>query len=217
MRPKLQVAMDITDLNKAIDIAKKVDQYVDIVEIGTILAIQCGMEVVKALNELPHKAKILADIRIIKAGKSISKLVYQTGADIITVISDATEETLQAVVNEKNKYSDKEILLEINENYTDKQLHYWLDLGIKNIIFHRSSEYVLKERDWGHQDFIEIERLHKMGFKVGVTGGISFNDLHQFKGVPVDCFIIGRSISKADHPDLEAKKYMDEIKRIFGE
>ena len=37
---KLQIAFDITDLDKAIDIAKKVADKSDILEIGTFLSIK---------------------------------------------------------------------------------------------------------------------------------------------------------------------------------
>lgn len=211
MKPKIQLALDLTDLDEAIRIAQEAYSEVDIIEVGTVLAIESGLESVRKIRAKLPKAKILADIRIIKAGGKLSKMAFEAGADIVTLMSDATKETFEAVINEKNKFSNKEILIEINDNYTDDMLNYWKKCGLMHIIYHRGSEITATNEEWNSQDFNELKRLHDEGFKVYVTGGIGLEEIKLFKNTPVECFIIGRTIAKADDVRGKAKEFKDKI------
>ena len=50
--PKLQIALDQTGLTSALEVAKNVSGFVDIIEVGTILAFGAGIESVKNLRKL---------------------------------------------------------------------------------------------------------------------------------------------------------------------
>ena len=211
MNPKIQLALDLTDLNEAIRIAEEASSEVDIIEVGTVLAIESGLESVRKLREKLPNAKILADIRIIKAGGKLSKIAFEAGADIVTIISDATEETFEAVINEKNKFTDKDVLIEINDSYTDEMLNYWKKSGLTHIIYHRGSEITATNDEWNELDFNEIKRLHEEGFKVYVTGGIGLEEIKLFEKIPIECFIIGRTIAKAEDVKQKAKEFRAKI------
>lgn len=209
--PILQLALDLTDSDKALEIAKKTQNDVDIIEIGTVLAIEAGLKSVRDIKAAVSNVQILADIRIIKAGGKLAKMAYEAGADIVTIISDATNETFEAVVAEKNKAVNRDVMIEINTSYTDEQLNYWKSLGLQHIIFHRGSEIVASHNGWEQAHFDEIVRLSELGFKVYATGGIGLKEISHFYGVPVYGFIIGRTISNAEDPSQEAQKYKNEI------
>lgn len=211
MKPKIQLALDLTDLDEAIRIAQEASSEVDIIEVGTVLAIESGLESVRKIREKLPNAKILADIRIIKAGGKLSKMAFEAGADIVTIISDATEETFEAVINEKNKFTDKDVLIEINDTYTDEMLNYWKKSGLTHIIYHRGSEITATNDEWNEKDFNEIKRLYEEGFKVYVTGGIGLEEIKLFKRTPVECFIIGRTIAKSENVKEKAKEFKDVI------
>lgn len=212
---KLQLALDLQDLDKAISIAEEVNEFVDIIEIGTVLAIEQGLKSVKKIREALPKAQLLADIRIIKAGGKLADMAYSAGADIVTIISDATKETFEAVVKEKNKVDGREVLIEINDKYNDEQLKMWKEFGLTHLIFHRGSEITASNEEWNEKDFTEIKRLHELGFKLYVTGGIGLEEVSLFEGVPVECFIIGRTIASAESPIDAAKHFKNKITQTF--
>lgn len=215
MKPKLQLALDLTDLDQALAIAEKVNDNVDILEIGTILAIESGLDSIREIRKLLPNVKLLGDIRIIKAGGKLASMVYDAGADIVTIISDSTDETFEAVVKEKNKAEGREVLIEINDGYTEEQLAKWKEYGLTHLIFHRGSEITATSENWNEKDFAEIRDLHNKGFKVYVTGGIGIEEISYFEGVPVECFIIGRTISQADNPLEAAQSFQQEINKYF--
>lgn len=214
--PKLQVALDIPDLQKTISVTQKIAGIVDVLEVGTILAVQEGMNAVRTLRSLYPDQVILADIRIIKAGGKLSKLAFDAGANWVTVISDASNETTEAVVSETKAAHDSDVQIEINDSYSDNQLEYWKNLGISQIIFHRSNEVIEEEEKWSEKTLDEVRRLCSMGFKVSITGGLSLDEIKVFKGIPVYCFIVGRKITNADDPNLVAAQYKQEIQNIFN-
>lgn len=217
MKPKIQLALDLTDLNEAIRVAEEAYSEVDIIEVGTVLAIESGLDSVRKLREKIPNAKILADIRIIKAGGKLSKMAFEAGADIVTIISDATKETFEAVINEKKKFTDKDVLIEINDSYTDEMLNYWKKSGLTHIIYHRGSEITTTNDEWNEQDFNEIKRLNKEGFKVYVTGGIGLEEIKLFEKTPVECFIIGRTIAQAEDVKKKAKEFKEKINNTVWE
>lgn len=215
MTPKLQLALDLTDLEKATEIAIKVVDEVDIIEVGTILAIESGLKSIRQIRERLPNAKLLADIRIIKAGGKLAEMAYEAGADIVTIISDATEETFRAVVREKEKVENREVLIEINDSYNDKQLLKWKnDYRLTHVIFHRGSEITTSNENWNKRDFDEITRLTEMGFKCYVTGGLGLEEISLFKNVPVECFIVGRKISGESDPKKVAADFQNEISKL---
>lgn len=215
MLPKLQLALDLTNLDEAIEIANKAHSEVDIIEVGTVLAIESGLDSVRQMRKALPDSKILADIRIIKAGGKLAAMAYEAGADIVTIISDSTKETFEAVVEQKKKASHREVLIEINDNYTDDMLNLWKEYDLMHLIYHRGSEITSTHETWSEVDFNEIKRLNDLGFKVYVTGGIGIDEIALFENVPVECFIIGRTIANADDPKVAAKDFNDAIAKHF--
>lgn len=50
-KPMIQIALDQTNLNAAIEVANNVESYVDVIEVGTILAFAEGMRAVSTLRQ----------------------------------------------------------------------------------------------------------------------------------------------------------------------
>ena len=142
-KPKLQLALDMPDLKKAFRVTQKVSEEIDVIEAGTMLVLEEGMEAVRKLRVLYPSHLILADIRIIKAGGKLAAMAYDAGANWVTVMSDASEDTIEAVVNESIKRRGTDVQVEINVGYDDQRLSYFRSLGIRQLIYHRSSEVVI--------------------------------------------------------------------------
>lgn len=215
MKPKLQLALDMVDLDKALMVAEQSADNVEIIEIGTVLAIEAGLDSVRKLREKLPEATLLADIRIIKAGGKLAEIAYSAGADIVTLISDATDETFEAVKKVKEKEKGREVLIEINDSYSEDDLKKWKEYNLIHLIFHRGSEITSTNEEWNERDFNEIKRLNELGFKVYVTGGIGIEEISLFENVPVECFIIGRTIAGAADPKQSAAAFQTEIGKYF--
>ena len=65
---KLQIALDDVTLEGALELVKKVRDYIDIIEIGTPFVYEYGMQAVRTMKEHFPDKEILADMKIMDAG-----------------------------------------------------------------------------------------------------------------------------------------------------
>ena len=80
---ELQLAIDLLNKEEVAELAKKVEEYVDIVEIGTPIVINEGLPAVQHLNENISNAKVLADLKIMDAADYEVSQAVKLGADVV--------------------------------------------------------------------------------------------------------------------------------------
>lgn len=209
-KPKLQIALDSQSLSKALETVREVGDVVDIIEVGTVLCLQDGMEPVRAIRALYPEKTILADTKCADAGKTVAKNCKDAGANWMTVICCATIPTMQAA----NKEID-ELQVELYGDWTFDQAKAWKEIGINQVVYHQSRDALLSGETWGEKDLTKIKKLVDMGFEVSVTGGLNVDTLQLFKGIDVACFIAGRSIAEAENPRKAAEDFKNKINEIF--
>lgn len=218
-RPLLQIALDTFDLPSALGPLQKAAAHIDVIEVGTILCLAEGMDAVRVIRSLYPDKTVLADVRIAEAGSIISKMCYDAGADWVSVVSGAAPVTAEVVLQEANsREANLDVQIELSDGWTWEMAEHWRDLGIRQVITHRSRDAEAQGNlTWNEADFDTIRRLHETGFKVTVTGGVKAADIALFKDVPVYIFIAGRAIRGADDPAAAAQQFQQAITETFGE
>ncbi|MGQ4892684.1 MAG: 3-hexulose-6-phosphate synthase [Candidatus Njordarchaeia archaeon] len=104
-KPKLQVAIDLTDLGKALKIAVIAAQNgAEIIEAGTPLIKYNGMLAVKALKSAVEDKMVLADLKTLDAGKVEAEMSFSNGADIISISALADDKTIEDSVEVAHSY-----------------------------------------------------------------------------------------------------------------
>lgn len=210
-KPLLQVALDHEDLASALETTRVLASEVDVLEGGTILCCAEGApRVVSSLRALYPQHIVLADLKAADAGSVLANMVFEAGATWMTVICAAPIATMAAAKKVADTYHG-EIQIELYGDWTFEQAQDWLDVGIDQAIYHRGRDAEAAGQKWGDRDLTRIKKLADMGFKVSVTGGLNPEDLRLFKGIPVKCFIAGRSLSGADDPPAVARAFRAEI------
>src|SRR5690349_22398290 len=91
---KLQIAFDMTDLEKALIIAQDVQDYADILEVGSLLIFKHGELAVKKFKEKFSQKTILADAKIVDRSKDAVTIFAQAGADWITVMAGTNKNVI---------------------------------------------------------------------------------------------------------------------------
>ena len=81
---KLQVAFDVRSFRDLIMLLEKVEDLIDIVEIGTPLIVKEGVKEIENIKNRFPKKTILADMKIMDAGELEAKIGFDVGADIVT-------------------------------------------------------------------------------------------------------------------------------------
>lgn len=214
-RPQLQIALDTFDMPSALRPLNAAISQVDVIECGTVLIIAEGLRAVREIRALYPNKTILADVRIAEAGAVISRACFEAGASWVSVVAGASMTTVEQVVKVAQEFGG-EVQIELGETYDPGQAREWRRLGATQVIVHRSRDAEAAGKlTWGENDKDRIRQLHKMGFKVTVTGGVTAKDLPFFQGVPVGVVISGRGIVKADDPLAAATELRETIGRVW--
>lgn len=202
-KPLLQIALDSLSLEKAVSDAKNAEALVDIIEIGTILACAEGMKAVKTLRALYPDHILVCDLKTTDGGAILAKMAFDAGADWLTISAAAHPATKAACkkvadeINAENKELriPKEIQIEIYGNWTFEDAKEWVDLGVKQAIYHRSRDAELAGKGWTEEDIEKMKKLSELGLELSITGGIVPEEIHLFKDIKnAKVFIAGRAL-----------------------
>ncbi len=74
-KPLIQIALDQTDLQSALNVAENVHSFVDIIEVGTILAFAEGMNTVATLRKQYPNHIIVCDMKTTDGGAILSRIL----------------------------------------------------------------------------------------------------------------------------------------------
>jgi 3-keto-L-gulonate-6-phosphate decarboxylase len=214
-KPLLQVALDHLDLPSALGSTKLLAPFVDVLEAGTILCYAEGAKAVKAVRDAYPKHLVVADLKAADAGSVLAEMVFSRGATWMTVICCAPYATMETALKTARKYGG-DVQVELYGDWTFEHAAEWLRIGLKQAIYHRGRDAQAAGKGWDGEDLAKIRRLADMGFEVSVTGGLGPDDLGQFKGIPVKCFISGRSLYDAKDPAAAAREFRLAIDRAWA-
>ncbi len=213
-RPLLQVALDNFSISEALESTKVLAGHLDVIEVGTLLNLAVGKEAIKVMSTLYSDHIICADLKITDAGGELAGMAFAQGAKWCTVMC-SSENATKAKALEAAKAAGGEMQVELFGEWTFEQAQSWLDLGIKQVIYHQSRDALNSGKSWGEENMKIVKRLAEMGFEVSVTGGLTRDVIKLFAGIPVKCFIVGRNLRNAPDPAAEADAYRAEIAKYW--
>lgn len=200
---QLQLALDLTDLGKARAAAEQAAPHVDVIEAGTLLCLAEGMHAVRALRRDHPDKRIVADVRIVRAGRNIAQMAFDAGADWVSTVAEAPMETIESAL-EVAQRSKGELQVELNEGWTLEQARTWFAMGIRHVIAHCTAEVEAIGSGWSQRTVQTLETLAGMGFTVTAAGGIDAKTLPALVRTPAHVFVVGRSITAAADPRAAA-------------
>jgi 3-hexulose-6-phosphate synthase len=208
---ELQLAIDLLNKEEAAELAKKVEEYVDIVEIGTPIVINEGLPAVQHLNENISNAKVLADLKIMdaKTDYEVSQAV-KFGADVVTILGVAEDASIKAAVEEAHK-NDKQLLVDMIavQDLEEKRAKELDEMGADYIAVHTG--YDLQAEGQSPLDSLRKVKSVIKNSKVAVAGGIKPDTIKEIVAEEPDLVIVGGGIANADDPVEATKQCRDAI------
>lgn len=205
MYPVLQIALDLDELVKAVDIASRITAVTKCghiwIEAGTPLIKAWGRIAVKALKEIT-KCYLVADTKTMDVPSIEAKIVYSAGADAFTVLGLADEETLKKASDTKKEYGRALIvdLIGVREPYKRavEIARYEPDV----ILFHVGIS-VQRLRGVTGEELVReaVKTKEELGVRVGVAGGLKPGVIKGLVERGVDVVIVGSAITKTENPE----------------
>src|SRR3989338_6446109 len=108
MKPILQVALDFVDLKRDLKCAEEaVRGGADWLEAGTPLIKSEGLNAVRKLRERFPNKTIVADMKIMDAGRAEVEIAAKAGANIVCVLGAASDSTIKECVEAGHNYGAK--------------------------------------------------------------------------------------------------------------
>jgi len=206
---KLQLALDLIDLDAALQIVSAAAPYVDIVEAGTPLIKQHGMAAVRSLRARIPNRLILADMKAADAGDLEVRMAAIAGADLVSVLAVAPDETMAGAIDEARLRGVQIVadLLAVPDVTLRAQ---WLrSLGVDYILVHCG----IDQQRAGQTPIGVVRELASAGYSnLAVAGGINTTNIRQLLDIPgLEIIVVGGAITRASEPGLVAQELRDAI------
>ncbi|MCD8835047.1 3-hexulose-6-phosphate synthase [Staphylococcus arlettae] len=204
---ELQLAIDLLNKEEAAELANKVKDYVDIVEIGTPIVINEGLPAVQHLNDNVDGVKVLADLKIMDAADYEVSQAVKFGADIVTILGVAEDASIKAAVDEAHKHGKQLLVDMIAVQDLEKRAKDLDDLGADYIAVHTG--YDLQAEGQSPLESLRKVKSVISNSKVAVAGGIKPDTIKDIVSENPDLIIVGGGIANADDPVEAAKQCRD--------
>lgn len=208
---KIQLALDMFELEDAIAFARELQDVVQIMEVGTPLVLKEGRRGIEAMKNAFPEHVILADYKLMDAGAFEAEIGFRAGADIVTVCGAANDSTLRGAMEAAERYG-KEIMVDMLEVKALKARIQEADsFGAEYIQVHtafdgRAGKDPVKD--------LIMMKQYLTHSKAAVAGGIGMDTIRQVAEQSPEIIVIGSSVTLSPRPReqlLAILKCMEEV------
>lgn len=213
MQPVLQLALDHENLSRALKVAKEaVEGGIDFLEAGTPLIKSEGLNAVRALRREFPTATIVADMKIIDAGRLETECAAKAGANIIHVLGGASDATIKECIEAARRYDAKitvDLLgLQSRERMIQRAKEVEL-MGAASVCVHTPIDMQMR----GALPFDDLKEVASaVSIPVTVAGGINSETAADAIEAGATIVIVGGAITKS--PD--ARKATQTLKKVIA-
>lgn len=202
---KLQISFDTPNLEHALDIASRVADNCDILEVGTLLIYSYGMTAIEQFKQKFPRKVIMADSKIIDRGKDAVSLFAQAGADWMTVMSGTSKQVIHSACSSAAN-ANKKIMLDLVDSSSMAQSAMEAkNLGAHALLFHQPAD------EQETLVFLDKWELIKGNASVPVyiSAKINRESIEHILALKPEGVVIGKAITAAEDPALEAQYYYE--------
>ncbi len=207
----LQLALDFVDLHRALHVAElAVPAGVDWVEAGTPLIKSEGLDAVRELKRRFPGKVIVADMKIMDAGRIEVEAAAKAGASLIDVLGSAADATIEECIMAGKNYGARIVVDLIAVADPVARAKRVEELGADYISVH----VAIDEQMRGQDPFATLLAVSQaVNIPVGVAGGINSETAAQAVAHGAAYVIVGGAITKAKDPAQATR----EIRRALDE
>lgn len=207
---KLQLALDDLSLEEALELTEEVNEFIDIIEIGTPMIIEYGVKPIEIMKKRFPQLEILADLKIMDAGYYEAEEALKVGADYITVLGVTDNLTIQGCVDAAKDYHGKVVVDMICVDNLKERIKKVEELGVDIVSVHTGVDQQAMGRT--PLDDLKIMKEAVRKAKISVAGGISTDTIEKYKALSPEIIIVGSGIAHEKNAKEAAKKIKQVIR-----
>lgn len=210
MKPVLQVALDFVNLGRALRCAEEaVKGGADWLEAGTPLIKSEGLAAVRKLRERFPRKTIVADMKIMDAGRTEVEIAAKAGANVVCVLGAASDATIKECIEAAHNYGAKIQVDLISIKEAEKRAEEVEKLGPDYIGIHCAIDDQMQAKD----PFSQLKKISKIvNTPIAIAGGINSETAPVAIKSGASIIIVGGAINKA----RDAKKATSRIKKSIS-
>ncbi len=194
-RPVLQVALDFENLSRALTAAREaVDGGADWVEAGTPLIKSEGLDAVRELKKAFPDRRIVADMKIMDTGAFEVEIAAKAGADLVTVLGAADDDTIAEAVRGGELYGAEVVVDLLGVADPVARTRRSAELGAAAVCWHVGIDMQMQAKT----PFAVLGELAKAtSLPVAVAGGLNSETVAEAVRAGAQILIVGGAITKS--------------------
>ncbi len=207
-KPILQVALDLLELKRAIEIAEEaLDGGADWIEVGTPLIKSEGMN---AVREIKRRFGVMtvADMKTIDTGAVEVEMAAKSGADIIIILALSDDSTIKEAIRAARKFGAKVMVDLINTPNPVERAKELEELGVDYINVH-----VGIDQQMIGMDPLEVlsKIVEEVNIPIATAGGLDAEKAAECVILGANIVIVGSNIVKSRNVTESARKVREKI------
>jgi 3-hexulose-6-phosphate synthase/6-phospho-3-hexuloisomerase len=205
---KLQIALDVLNIKKALEIAKKCSGA-HIFEAGTPLIKSEGLKAVTELkNHFPDKV-IVADMKTMDVGYLETEIAAKAKTDVVSILAVADNNTIKDSVKAGRKHGIKICCDLINVKDPVKRAKELEKFGVDSFSLHLGIDQQKKSK----YPYPTLRKLcETVKTPVSAGGGLTDKDVLNVIKAGADIIIIGSFITKSKDPSQTTKLVLNKLR-----
>jgi 3-hexulose-6-phosphate synthase len=207
---KLQLSLDKVDLDEALCYIEETKNSIDIVEVGTPLALKWGVKAISLIKEKYPGKELLADFKVMDGGNYEASIAFDAGADIVTVLGVSKDATIAGAISAARKYQRKIMVDLIGVVEIEKRIPLIERLGVDYLCVHTATD-AQNGLNTPIVQFI-LARNIVTTTKLAIAGGLNIRNIGTVVPYKPDIVIVGAGITS--EPDRT--KAAADIKRMLS-
>jgi len=209
MEPVLQIALDFVTLNRAMKLAEEaVAGGADWLEAGTPLIKSEGLDAVRELRKRFPNHTIIADMKIMDAGRIEGEAAAKAGANIVGVLGVAPDSTIKECIEAGKNYGFEVIVDMIGVSDVATRAKQVEEFGANYVGIH----IAIDEQMIGVSPFDRLRKVAEVvSIPIAVAGGVNSETAAEAIEAGASIIVVGGAVTKA--PD--AKSATESIKKAI--
>lgn len=215
--PALQVALDFTSLDRAIDVLSRIrDLEIGVIEVGTPLIKSEGVRSISRVRELVGRTPVLADTKTVDVGALEAEMALRAGADFMTVLASADDAVIESAARAAWELGGDLVVDFIGfKGDIVGRARELAEIGVSSVNIHVGID-VQRSLGLTAADMRNLVRrlsAEMSGLIISVSGGIRPEDIPRLLDAGAQIVVVGGAITKSPDPRGATERCLRELKR----
>ena len=194
-RKILQVALDVLELERAIEIGKEsLEGGADWLEVGTPLIKSEGMNAIRALKDAFPEVNIVADMKTMDTGAIEMEMAAKSGASVVSILAVADNAVIEEAVKSARKYGVAVMVDIMNTEDPVRRAKELEEMGVDYVCVHVGIDQQMK----GMDVLSLLENVSAaISTPLAVAGGMNAEMALEAVNLGADVIIVGGNITRS--------------------